>query len=60
MLKIQRASIAIYSRDGAGSGRSPRYRINKWELRDNLFLLGAILWVFNLLVSTLSGLFRNH
>lgn len=47
-------------RDGAGSGRSPRYRINKRELRENIFLIGGMIWLFNLVISTISGLFRDR
>jgi hypothetical protein len=47
-------------RDGAGSGRGSRYRIDKRELRNNIFLIGGIIWLFNLVASTVSGLFRDR
>jgi hypothetical protein len=47
-------------RDGAGSGRGSRYRIDKRELRNNIFLIGGIIWLFNLVISTVSGLFRDR
>ncbi len=46
-------------RDGAGSGRSARQRIDKRELRENIFLIGGILWLVNMVMSMISNLFRN-
>jgi hypothetical protein len=49
-------------RDGAGSGRvgASRNRVEKRELRENLFLLGSFVWLITALSSLLNGIFRRY
>lgn len=48
-------------RDGAGSGRtSSRYRMDKRELGENIFLVGSILWLLSVVSSYINRLFRGR
>ncbi|MEG4804181.1 hypothetical protein QUB63_25235 [Microcoleus sp. ARI1-B5] len=56
------AEKVIYDleRDGAGSGgRRGGYSINKRELRENIFLAGAVVWLISSVSSLIDGLFRR-
>ena len=48
-------------RDGAGSRRtSSSYRIDKRELRENIFLIGSVLWLLSAVSSYIDGWKRGR
>lgn len=56
------AEKVIYDleRDGAGrGGRGSSYRLDRTELRENLFLASAFIWLVSSISSLVDGLFRR-